>query len=288
MPYPENIRLPFTRAALGTTFAIAPPDVADHNEPGFWLLLHGTDLLTIPLPDGRPDIPYGPLPVSPEWEVPPVRIGTLDGKPVRAARLLETAAIPDSLVPMAAGIRRTTLDDRLLSLAGLARQILHWRDRSRICPACGGQPLGIPGTYGVQCQNCGREYFPHIHPAIIVLVRRGDEFLLVRKPYWPKGQYGLVAGYVEFGESLEECVIREVMEETAILVAKPRYLVSQAWPYPTQIMTGFEAEYVSGEIVVDTTELEHAAWFRADRLPPSLSPLGSTARYIIDTYALGK
>ena len=125
---------------------------------------------------------------------------------------------------------------RLLSLAGLARQILHWRDRSRICPACGGNPLGIAGTYGVRCQACGREYFPRIHPAIIVLVHRDDEFLLVRKAYWPKGQYGLVAGYVEFAESLEECVIREVHEETGIVVAEPRYLCSQNWPYPSQLM----------------------------------------------------
>jgi len=288
MPYPEITRLPFTRAILGEAFVPGPPDAERLDEPGFWLLLHGNDLLTTRAADGRPGLPYGPAPAPPVWEVAPVWIGTLDGKPVRAARLPASAPIPDQLVPMAAGMRHRDLDDRMLSLAGLARQILHWRDRSRICPACGGRPVGIPHTYGVRCTACGREYFPHVHPAIIVLVRRGDEFLLVRKPYWPAGQYGLVAGYVEFGESLEECVLREVMEETGVRVANPRYLVSQAWPYPTQLMAGFEAEYVSGDIVVDTTELEHAAWFRPDRLPPSLSPAGSTARYLIDTYALGK
>lgn len=288
MPYPEITHLPFTRAALGETFVPGPPDAERRGEPGFWLLLRGNDLLTIRLADGRPDLPFGPAPVPAVWEVPPVCIGTLAGKPLRAARLPAEAVIPEGMLPMPAGIRRTDLDDRLLSLAGMARQILHWRERSRICPACGGRPLGIPATYGVRCPACGREYFPHVHPAIIVLVRRGDEFLLVRKPYWPQGQYGLVAGYVEFGETLEECVLREVLEETSIRVEDPRYLVSQAWPYPSQIMTGFTAEYVGGTIAVDTTELEHADWFRADRLPPSLSPRGSTARYIIDTYALGK
>jgi len=288
MPYPEIIRLPFTRAIFGDAYVPGPPDADRPGTPGFWLLLRGNDLLTTRLADGRPEVPFGPVPVPPVWEVPPVFIGTLDGKPLRTARLPAEALIPENLIPLAAGIRHTQLDDRLLSLAGLGRQILHWRERSRICPACGGRPTGIPNTFGVRCPACGREYFPHVHPAIIVLVRRGDEFLLVRKPYWPPGQYGLVAGYVEFGESLEECVLREVMEETGIRVAAPRYLVSQAWPYPSQVMAGFEAEYVSGEIVVDTTELEHAAWFRPDRLPPALSPRGSTARYLIDIYALGK
>lgn len=288
MPYPEFTHLPFNHAVLRDCFKPGPPDADRPDEPGSWLLLRGDDLLTIRQGDGRPDLPFGPLPVPPTWEVPPVHIGTLSGKPLRAARLPAGTAIPAPLVPMAAGIRRTTLDARLLTLAGLARQILHWRDRSRICSACGGTPLGIPATFGVRCSACGREYFPRIHPAIIVLVRRGDAFLLVRKPYWPVGQYGLVAGYVEFAESLEECVIREVKEETGIHVTDPRYLCSQNWPYPSQIMAGFTAEYAGGDIVVDTTELEHAAWFTADHLPPALSPPGSTARYIIDRYALGK
>ena len=120
-----------------------------------------------------------------------------------------------------------------------------------------------------------------------MLVTRGAEFLLVRKPGWPAGQYGLVAGYVEFGESLEECVAREVLEETGIAVAGVRYLCSQNWPFPSQIMAGFSAACAGGDIRVDTTELEDAAWFRADRMPPLLPPRASIARYIIDRHAPG-
>jgi NAD+ diphosphatase len=287
MFHPDFAHLPFNRAALGDALRLAPPEAGRADGPGYWLLLRGDDLLTAHRGD-RPELPLGILPTSIPYEVAPVCIGTWLGRPLLAARLAANAPAPPDLAPENAGIRRSNLDARLLSLAGLARQILHWRDRSRICPACGGPPRGIAGTYGVRCAACGREYFPRLHPAIIVLVRRGRDFLLVRKAYWPKGQYGLVAGYVEFAESLEECVIREVREETGILVAEPRYLCSQNWPYPSQIMAGFEASYAGGDIVVDTSELEHAAWFSPDRLPPALSPPCSTARYIIDTYALGK
>lgn len=287
MAHSDFTHLPFNRAILGQDLRLAPPDATPDAAPGFWLLFHGDALLTRNR-NGRPELPEGPLPPALAFAVSPVCIGTWLGRPLFAARLPANAPAPAGLVPENAGIRRSRIDLRLLSLAGLARQILHWRDRSRICPACGGTPLGIAGTYGVRCSACGREYFPRIHPAIIVLVHRGDEFLLVRKAYWPKGQYGLVAGYVEFAESLEECVIREVREETGILVSEPRYLCSQNWPYPSQLMAGFEAAYESGDIVVDTSELEDAAWFSRDRLPPALSPPSSTARYLIDTFALGK
>lgn len=287
MAHSDFVHLPFNRAVLGQDLRLAPPDAMPDAAPGCWLILHGDDLLTRSR-DGLPELPEGRLPANLPFEVAPVCVGTWQGRPLRVARLSTASPVPPGFMPENAGIRRSHLDDRLLSLAGLARQILHWRDRSRMCPACGAHPRGIAGTYGVRCPACGREYFPRIHPAIIVLVRRDDEFLLVRKPYWPEGQYGLVAGYVEFAESLEECVIREVREETGILVAEPRYLCSQNWPYPSQLMAGFEARYAGGDIVVDTTELEHAAWFSRDRLPPALSPPSSTARYLIDTYALGK
>lgn len=286
MSHADCAHLPFNRAALGDALHLEAPDSRPVADVGAWLVFQGDDLLL--RPGDSPTLPETLPTARLTFEVAPVRIGTWLGRDLLAARLPVNAPAPAGLVPENAGIRRSRLDDRLLSLAGLARQILHWRDRSRVCPACGGTPRGIVGTYGVRCTVCGREYFPRIHPAIIVLVRRDDEFLLVRKAYWPRGQYGLVAGYVEFAESLEECVIREVMEETGLVVAEPRYLCSQNWPFPSQLMAGFAARYVSGDIRVDTTELETAAWFSRDRLPPALSPPSSTARYLIDRYALGR
>ncbi len=284
MPYPEATHLPFNRASIRDAFVMGTPD-RDQPEPeGFWIILRGNDLV-LHMPAGVPTIPFGPPPATGPWAVAPVFVGTLEGRPVRAARLVPEAAIPPHCVAVPASYRNEGLGDRLLTLAGLARQVLHWRDRSRICPACGASPRGIPGTWGARCPACAREYFPRLHPAIIVLVTRGDEYLMVRKPGWPAGQYGLVAGFVEFAESLEECVVREVAEETGVAVENVRYLVSQNWPYPSQLMAGFSACFAGGDIVVDRSELEDAAWFSAGNPPGLLPPPSSIARHLIDHYA---
>ncbi len=290
MPYPEAPLLPFNRAVIQDAFAAGTPDQDRPDVAGHWLILRG-DALVVRQTAGALALPFGSLPDGfpphQTWATPPVFCGAWHGQPLRAGRLAPDAPLPASLVPAPAAFRNSPLDDRLLTLAGLARQILHWRDRSRVCPVCGGAPHGIPRSFGVRCPACDQEFYPHIHPCVIVLVRRGDEFLLVRKPEWPLGQFGLVAGYVEFGESLEECVAREVLEETGLAVTNIRYLCSQNWPFPSQIMVGFSADCAGGDIVVDKAELDEAHWFRADRLPPALSPRRSVARYIIDTYALG-
>jgi NAD+ diphosphatase len=119
-------------------------------------------------------------------------------------------------------------------------------------------------------------------------VKRGNEFLLTRKSVWPAGRYSLVAGFLDFGESLEECVQREVKEETGIEVRNIRYVGSQNWPFPSQLMAGFIAEYAGGEIAVDHEELEDARWFCVNAMPASLPAERSIARWIIDSYVLGK
>ena len=116
-----------------------------------------------------------------------------------------------------------------------------------------------------------------------MLVRRGNELLLTRKAEWVSGRYSLVAGFLDFGESLEECAIREVREETSIEVCNVRYVGSQNWPFPAQLMAGFVADYVSGDICVDLHELEDARWFPSDALP-LLPASRSIARWIIDNF----
>ena len=284
MRHPDPTHLPFSLAALGADFAPATPDRDRPDVAGAWIILRESALV---LGRDSRDLPYGVLPVAGPFAVPPVLVGFWQGRPLRAARLEPEAALPDGLVAERASYRSQSLGERLLTLAGLARQVLHWRDRSRICPACGGSPGEIAGSFGARCPACAREYYPRLHPAVIVLITRGEEFLLVRKADWPAGQYGLVAGYVEFCETLEECVEREVLEETGLAVADVRYLASQSWPFPSQLMTGFAAAYAGGELVLDTAELEDAGWFSAGRPPPALPPRSSIARYIIDRFAPG-
>jgi NAD+ diphosphatase len=196
---------------------------------------------------------------------------------------------PDIALP--AGVRsetvipaRTKLADDLLSLGGLALQAMGWEATSRFCPKCGAPTAGIPGELGKRCSGCGYDHYPHLHPAVIILVRDGDRVLLTRKSFWPKGRYGLVAGFVDVGESLEAAIHREVQEEVGVRVQDTRYIASQYWPFPSQLMIGFTAAYTGGDVRVDTAELEDARWFPVQDLP-DLPPRYSIARFILDRYA---
>ena len=132
-----------------------------------------------------------------------------------------------------------------------------------------------------RCTECGKEVWPQLATAIIVLVHRGDEVLLVHAKNFRSNFFGLVAGFVETGETLEEAVHREVMEETGLTIDNIRYFGSQPWPYPCGLMVGFEADYVSSEIKLQQEELAAGAWFTKDNLPTIPEKL-SIARKLID------
>ena len=133
------------------------------------------------------------------------------------------------------------------------------------------------------CTACGEEIWPQLSTAIIVLVHRGEEALLVKAKNFRRNYYGLVAGFVETGESLEECVLREVYEETGITITNIRYHGSQPWPYPMGLMVGFHADYVEGDVSLLDGELSAAAFFGRDNLPPIPEKL-SMARRLIDSW----
>lgn len=168
-------------------------------------------------------------------------------------------------------------------VAGYAAQILQWDRTSQFCPVCATPTQRMPGERAKRCPACGFLQYPRISPAIIVLVYRDEQVLLTRKADWPPDRYSLIAGFVEPGESLEACVQREVAEEAGIDVAMIRYLGSQPWPFPHQLMVGFLAQYAGGELAIDPAELEHGAWFDLDALP-SLPPPYSIARRILEWY----
>ena len=176
-----------------------------------------------------------------------------------------------------------TMDNATLGISGLARQILHWERQSRFCSLCGGTTGAFSREWGRTCTVCNTKQFPKISPCAIVLVRRDDELLLVRNAQWPAGRYSLAAGFLNLGESLEDCAVREVREETGIDITDVTYVGSQSWPFPSQLMAGFVATYAGGELVVDHNELEDARWFPVSNLP-ALPPTRSIARRIIDTF----
>jgi NAD+ diphosphatase len=159
------------------------------------------------------------------------------------------------------------LEEDLFVLGGRAVQIVEWDRTHQYCGRCGSRTHTKETERAKVCPQCGLHNFPRLSPAIIVAVERGDEILLARSAHFPQGMFSVLAGFVEPGETIEECVVREVKEEVGITVGNIRYFGSQPWPFPHSLMLGFTAEYVAGELKLDPTEIAEAGWFRADALP---------------------
>lgn len=164
--------------------------------------------------------------------------------------------------------------------AGVAQQLIFWDKNTRYCPAC-GTPTKRKTLIMKKCPHCGKEQYPPIQTAIIVLIQRGDEILLAHAHNFKSEFYGLIAGFVEVGETLEETVKREVKEETGLDIKNINYFGNQPWPYPSGLMVGFTAEYESGEICIQKEELRNAAFFNIKNLPTLPQKL-SIARRMID------
>ncbi|MGF1604969.1 MAG: NAD(+) diphosphatase [Rhodothalassiaceae bacterium] len=161
-----------------------------------------------------------------------------------------------------------------LAVAGLARCLTDWHARHRFCAVCGGRTEMIKGGYARRCLACGAEHYPRVDPVVIMLVVRGDRCLLGRQARFPPGMYSALAGFVEPGESIEEAVRREVLEEAGVRAGAVRYVCSQPWPFPSSLMLGCIAEGLTDEITPDETEIEHADWFARDRIAAALNGVG--------------
>jgi NAD+ diphosphatase len=166
-------------------------------------------------------------------------------------------------------------DDRSVIFRSL--QLLNWNKNSQYCGCCGGKTHMSEVEFVKDCINCNQKFFPQYSPAIIVRVTRGDEILLGRSYHFKKGIYSTLAGFVEAGESCEDAVHREVYEEAGIEIQNIKYHSVQPWPFPNSLMIGYTAEYKSGDLKVDTNELEDAQWFHVDKLPTL--PMKSTIAY---------
>lgn len=178
------------------------------------------------------------------------------------------------------------LGDEKWSHAAKAQELINFRAANRFCSCCGAA-MEEASEISLKCSGCGREIWPQLSPAVLVLVTRndGEEALLVHAAnFRRKDMYALVAGFVETGETLEECVAREVKEETSLEIEDIRYFGSQSWPFPGQLMVGFTARYKKGEPTAADGELTSLGWFSRENLPP-LPTLPSLSRKIIDAWA---
>jgi NAD+ diphosphatase len=211
-------------------------------------------------------------------------IGRHEGKQ-HVAVALEDDVTPRSLPSSlrAANLRNwfSVIDDATLSIAMRAVQILEWDRTHRFCGACGTRTEQADGERAKRCPSCSLTVYPRISPAMMVLVTRGRELLLGRGVNFPPGRYSALAGFMEAGETIEECVHREVLEEVNVRVDNLRYFGSQSWPFPNSLMIAFRAEYAGGDMRHDPAELADAQWFTPENVP-QMPPSLSIARALLD------
>jgi NAD+ diphosphatase len=175
------------------------------------------------------------------------------------------------------------MERELLSIAGRANQLLHWDITHRYCGGCGRPTEDKPDERAKICTGCGLINYPRISPAVIVAVIREDRILLARNKQFRLPFFSVLAGFVEPGEKLEDCIEREIREEVGIRVRNIRYFGSQPWPFPNSLMIGFVAEHSEGEIRIDNSEIIEAGWFSRENLPAIPSKI-SIARQLIDWF----
>jgi len=176
----------------------------------------------------------------------------------------------------------SVLEDAHFALAGRAIQLLDWDRNHRFCGRCGAATEAKTEERSRNCPSCRLAAYPRISPAVMALVRREGEVLLGRSPHFPPGMYSALAGFTEPGETLEQCLAREVEEEVGVRVSRIRYFASQPWPFPNSLMIAFVCDWVSGEIRPQAGEIEDAKWFNVLQLPKLPSKI-SIARRLIDS-----
>ena len=228
-----------------------------------------------------------PLRDEPPTEVKPwthlMNITPMDnGTPVITYRI-ESPLTDDESYEMC-GLRQSfyRLTRPLYLKAGKCQELLYWDQNTKYCGVC-GSPMRMDTDISKKCPECGKEIWPQLATAVIVLIHKGDEVLLVRAKNFKRDFFGLVAGFVETGETLEEAVAREAFEETGVRITNIRYFASQPWPYPCGLMVGFNADYVSGDIHLQRSEIAKGGWFRKDNLPDIPEKL-SIARMLLDDW----
>jgi NAD+ diphosphatase len=227
-------------------------------------------------------------------------------------RLLSAADLPEGIEPVLLGVDgdgraifAADDDDRLAGeraglrdlapvlsqaeggLLGHAVALLNWHRRHRFCANCGAPTDVREAGHLRVCPSCGAQHHPRTDPVVIMLVADGDRALLGRQAYWPPGRYSALAGFVEPGESLEEAVAREVLEESGVRVGDVEYRSSQPWPFPSSLMLGFRATWKEGEPAVGDGELEDVRWFDREEIlrgTPLLPPPQAIARRLIDEW----
>lgn len=248
------------------------------GRPAHWFVFHREELL-VRLEGGKAVIPFSAdIPVPGPELIRKVYLGRLDGSPCYAAEVSsDRRPLPGTQF---LGLRKLfgVMDEGLFKIVGRANQLLHWDSTHQYCGRCGAPTELKKDEHARYCPVCGLTGYPRISPAVIGAITRGKQILLARRTGMQ--YFSVIAGFVEPGESLEECLRREVREEVGVEIANINYFGSQPWPFPHSLMVAFTASYAGGKIIADKVEIEEAGWYAAENLP-GLPPHFSIARKLV-------
>lgn len=200
------------------------------------------------------------------------------------AEINEQEDIPDQFKTIPLKHALTLIYPHEYAMGVKAYSIIHWDKNHQFCGRCGTKTIHDSKHFERSCPRCHINFFPRISPSIIVLIRKNDHLLMARSPHFPPNAYGLIAGFVESGETIEETIHREIQEEVGVKVKNITYFGSQPWPFPDSLMLAFNAEYDSGELTIDNDEIEDAGWYRYDDLPGRPSTPISIASKLLDNF----
>ena len=199
-----------------------------------------------------------------------VLLGLDNGRPRFAAVMPGQAAPPPFRSPNLFGVLDQLQPGEAATFAA-ARSLIDWHARHPFCARCGQATAIFRAGWGRTCDGCGTEHFPRVDPVVIMIAEHDGRALLGRQPSWPRGRYSALAGFLEPGESIEEAVTREISEEAGVQVANVRYVASQPWPFPSQLMIACVATAADDTITLDTNELEDAIWVTRDEVRAALA-----------------
>lgn len=210
-------------------------------------------------------------------------LGTMDGIPCFIGQLDTYKELPNHIYFEEMRSLFGCIDDGYYLLAGRAMHINNWYQTHLFCGKCGLPSENKSDELARICPSCGTIVYPTISPAIIVAVEKDDSILLARAANFKRNMYSVIAGFLEPGETLDDCVRREVKEEVGIEVKNIKYFGSESWPYPNSLMIGFTAEYAGGNLTIDKKEINDANWYKVDNLPQIPSNI-SISRRLIDQF----
>ena len=262
----------------------------ENSEEAYWFLFNSHKMMVELLSDNQVKIPFSKnlekLNISPE------RIhylGKFNGHPCYSGELENETYPPEGMVFKDLRSLYELIDEDVYLLAGRASQIANWDRTHRFCGQCGTPTVTKDDEMAKICPECGFISFTRLSPAVITAIIKDGKLLMALHTRTPGNMYGLIAGFVEPGETLTETVQRETMEEVGLKVKNIEYFASQPWPYPNSLMIAFTAEYESGDIQVDGKEIIDAQWFSADelpRIPSKMSIAGELIEWYLENYGM--